>query len=228
MAKIVQGRDAREYYIYIMLSQTPSKFGRVIRKLDGSEYNHASISFDDKLSQLYSFGRYRNSNPVHAGMVKEYLERFTLMKESSVKTSIYEVPVTKEQYLQGKKRILEIKHDKEGYLYNLFSVLSYPIFHGFHTYKAYTCAEFVAHMMTVMGIPVSETEGIHSVTPQQLSDNMGGRLIFRGNLLEYWSERQAVINDFFDDTRYRAVAAKSISVALRLLYRRIRYRNKFA
>ena len=228
MENFSSGRDARKYHIYIVLSQTPSKFGRIIRRLDGSEYNHASISFDDKLNQLYSFGRYRNSNPVHAGIVKEYLERFTLMKVSTIKTRIYEVQVTKDQYLLGKKRILEIKHDREGYLYNLFSVLSYPLFHGFHTYKAYTCAEFVAHMLTVMGISVGETEGIHSVTPQYLSDTVEGSLVFQGNLLDYWLERQAVENDFFDETRYREVAVKSCSIAVRLIYRRIRYRNKFA
>ena len=177
---------------------------------------------------MYAFGRYKNSNPVHAGMVKEYLERFTLRKESSVKTKIYEVSVTKEQYLQGKKRILEIRHDREGYLYNLFSVLSYPLFHGFHTYKAYTCAEFVAHMMSVMEIPLDATADIHSVTPQQMSETMAGRLVFQGNLLDFWRERQTVNNDFFSEIRYREVAAKSCSVALRLLYRRIRYRNKFA
>ena len=226
MSKLVQSRDAREYYVYIVLSQTPSKFARAIRKLDGSEYNHASISFDDKLSQLYSFGRYKNSNPVHAGIVKEYLERFTLKKVKMIKAKIYEVKVTKEEYLLGKKRILEIKHDREGYLYNLFSVVFYPIFHGFHTYKAYTCAEFVAHMMTIMGIPLSE--GIHSVTPQQMADTMNGRLMFEGNLIEYWSEQQTVKNDFFEGIRYRDVAMKSCSVAVRLIYRRIRYRNKFA
>jgi hypothetical protein len=60
--------------------------------------------------------------------------------------------VTRQQYLRGKSRILEIRHDGDGYLYNLFSVLLFPIMKGFETYKAYSCAEFVAHMLRTMDI----------------------------------------------------------------------------
>lgn len=218
----------RVYYIYVVISETPTKFGKAIRHFAKIKFNHASIAFDDKLCQLYSFGRYQHKNPLNAGLIREYPERFTLRQYSRVNVRIYRIPVTKDQYTKGKSRILQIKHDDEGYLYNLFSVLFYPIMKGFHTYKAYSCAEFVAHMVRLMGIRLDGDKFNCTYTPEEIGNRVKDWLIFEGNLLDYWTQAPVVSNNFFDTPGYRQTAKTSCSLLARLLYRKLRFRNKFA
>ena len=44
-------------YLYVMVSRTDTGFARLIRRFTGCYYNHAAISFDCDLRQLYSFAR---------------------------------------------------------------------------------------------------------------------------------------------------------------------------
>ncbi|MDU5946686.1 MAG: hypothetical protein E6Z15_06375, partial [Paenibacillus macerans] len=44
-----------ERSVYILLTNTGTLFTRVIKGYTGAPYNHASISFDRELSELYSF-----------------------------------------------------------------------------------------------------------------------------------------------------------------------------
>lgn len=220
--------DTRQYYIYIVISETPTEFGRLIRKFAKIKYNHASIAFDAELKQLYSFGRRQYKNPLNAGLIKEYPERFTLRRFSRINVRIYRVPVTKEQYTLGKTRILEIKHDLDGYLYNLFSVLSYPVLKGFHTYKAYSCAEFVAHMVRVMGINMDPDKLNCEYTPEEIGRHVSSCLFFDGNLLDYCTSAPSAAGNFFDNPGYTQTAKTYCATPVRLLYRKIRFRNKYA
>lgn len=222
-------RDNRDYYIYIVISETPTQFGKLIRQFAKIKYNHASIAFDEDLHFLYSFGRRQYKNPMNAGLVREYPDRFTLRRYSRVNVRIYRVPVSKEQYTLAKSRILEIKHDADGYLYNLFSVLSYPLLgRCFHTYKTFTCAEFVAHIFRHIGVISEPGKFSCNYTPEELGDCVKNWLFFEGNLLDYWTCAPVVRNNFFDNPGYTRTAKTSCVLPVRLLYRKIRFRNKFA
>lgn len=217
-------QEEREYDIYIVLSQTPTRFGGAIRKLGRIQYNHASIAFDRELRQLYSFARRQYKNPLDAGLVREQTEWFSLRRFERVDVRIYKIPVTREQYLKGKHRILEIMHDADGYIYNLFSVLFFPFTKGFETYKAYSCAEFVAHMIRTMDIELTPAKLACAFTPQELGESMAGLLMFEGNLLEYCRMPPGK-ERFFDRPGYRRTAKTSVVLVFTLLYRKFRFRN---
>jgi len=212
-----------EHYIFLIISETPSRFGRVIRFFTKTKYNHASLAFDEGLRQLYSFGRRQNKVPLNAGLVKEYPERFSLGKVDCVNVRIYKIPVTRNQYLRGKRRIKQIMDDPDGYLYNLFSVLSYPIFHGFHTYKAYSCAEFVAHMLDYMGVVLDGNKCEYEYTPQEIAESLDTQIVFEGNLLEYCNYEHSVPEYFFKNPRYFSATYITCTVIARLLYRKLRH-----
>ena len=216
------GKDSAQY-IYLIISETPSRFGRVIRFITKTKYNHASLAFDEDLRELYSFGRRQNKVPLNAGLVWEYPERFSLGKVDCVNVRIYKIPVTMNQYLRGKKRIKQIKNDPDGYLYNLFSVLSFPIFHGFHTYKAFSCAEFVAHMLNYMGVELQGDKREFEYTPEEIGDSMPSKVLFEGNLLDYCNYEHPVPESFFENPRYFRATFISCNVITRLVYRKFRH-----
>lgn len=67
-------------HIYVVISQTASIVSRLIRWSTGDPYTHASISLDQNLDEMYSFGRIFPNNPLIGGFVKES-PRYGTMKK---------------------------------------------------------------------------------------------------------------------------------------------------
>lgn len=215
----MQEPAVKQYYVYIMLSQTQTGFAKAIRKVTGNTYSHSSIAFDADLKHLYGFARYKCGVPVVAGLVREYPERFTLNKVDNVPVIIYRIPVTKEQYIIGARRVRDVIHDPEMYLYNLYSVLTYPVFKGFETYKAYTCSEFIVHVLTLMGVPLRTSKPAHKYTPEQLIDVLRDyEVIFKGNLLDY-ADATEHHPAFFKSPDYIRDSIATVYYLARLAYR---------
>lgn len=216
--------EQQNIYVYIVISQTTSRFGGMIRKVLGCYYNHASIAFDEKLENLYSFGRFKQRMPLLAGLIKEYPARFLVGKQQQVPVCIYQIPITEEQYRNGLKRIQEISEDEDEYLYNLFSVLSYPLSGGFATYKAYSCVEFVAHMVHYMNIPLTVKKPAYAYTPEELGRALNQNIYYEGNLLEYCHGNIGDASQFFAQPELLPETAKSAEIFGRLLFRVARQR----
>jgi len=219
----MQSED-RNYYVYVILSKTPTGFGKMIRKFGRIEYNHASIAFDKELKEMYSFGRKQHQVPIVAGFVMEYPERFSLKTNYQVNAMIYRIPVTRSQYILGKERIQQIANDDE-YLYNLFSVLLFPFVHGFSTFKAYTCAEFVVHVLKYMNITLKDDKMCCQYTPEEIGEIFQQYLYFKGNLLDYCSTNSTSCEYFFQSPSYLRATLSSLHIIGRLLYRKLWYRK---
>lgn len=223
--------DAKMRYIYLVFSRTPSRVGKMIRLFSGARFNHVSVAFDKDLSKLYSFGRRKNNIPLNAGLVKEYPERFSLKKVDFVEVQIIKIPVTKKQYNLGKLRIKQIMQDKK-YLYNLYSVIFYPVFKGFYTYKAYTCVEFVLHMLQYMEINICTDKPTYKYLPDELLSVINFPVVFEGNLLEYAESGISDIGRFFDPMlNYREhfyATGVTVLILSKLAYRKIRYSHRLS
>lgn len=72
---------------------------------------------------------------------------------------------------------------KIKYLYNLFSVLTYPVTKGFATYQSYTCVEFVIHVLSQIGFKFSAPGYYYK--PDDLFTIFKDNIYFEGNLLDY-------------------------------------------
>lgn len=202
--------------IYILISQTNTRFGKLIRKFGKIQYNHASIALDSELSEIYSFARQRHSLVLTGKLVKENISRFTLNRATNIDATIFEVPVTEEQYDEIKALIEEIYNDKE-YLYNLFSVLTYPLTKGLSVYKAFTCNEFAMYVLKLLGHEVQKP--LYQYKPDDLLEILGDKIYYQGNLLEYVKEKK-VKTDYFDGIRMIDIH-DSIMCISKLLFRTI-------
>ena len=63
--------------IYLMISQTGTKFAKSIRKIGKQQYNHSSISLDEDLRRTYGFARPQHNAVLMGRLVRESLERYT-------------------------------------------------------------------------------------------------------------------------------------------------------
>ena len=111
-----------ETKIYILLTDKGTLFTKLIKLYTKKPYNHASISFDSELSEVYSFGRKTARNPFIGGFVKEDVDK-GLFKEANC--VVYALKVNEVQLQKMNCYIKEIEAQKGEYRYNLFGLLGF-------------------------------------------------------------------------------------------------------
>ncbi len=173
-----------EKYVYVIISRTPTSIGKMIRKFLKGKYNHASISLDENLSQMYSFCRLSVTNPLVGGIIRESVFTLTMGLKEEVPIIVYRIPVTTEQYELISDFIYGIYNDKEGYYYNFIQALGLISKKKHAIYKTYICSEFVMETLRLGGIKLTSLES-YRITPTEISGIMGEFIYYSGNLRDY-------------------------------------------
>lgn len=137
-------------YLYVMVSRTDTGFARLIRRFTGCYYNHAAISFDCDLRQLYSFARRAYDLPLSACLTRESPLMYT-RGQGDAQIVLYRLPVPDERFIAARRTVQMMLRDG-GYIYNVWSVFTYPLTRGLPAYKAQTCSEFTAGILRIAGL----------------------------------------------------------------------------
>lgn len=175
--------------VYLLLTDTGTLFTRMIKLYTKECLNHASISFDSELKEVYSFGRKRPRNPFIGGFVKEDV-RSELFKNASCE--IYVFNVTDIQYQNMLLLIKEIERNEQLYRYNLLGLFAIALNKKLHRKHAFFCSHFVATVLQE-GRLLDTTKHISMVTPQDLKQYASHRLVYRGNLQSYFSNANPIL-----------------------------------
>lgn len=174
-------------YIYIVISRTQTRFARCIRLFGGIKYNHTAISLDQELQEMYAFARPQHNAIFLGRLVRETLDRYTLRKNNSVPAVVFRLPVSLEEYENVRNLIEQISGDSE-YMYNLFSVLTYPVFRGFSTYKAFNCTEFAAYVLKQLNYPLELPA--YRYKPDDLLEIFQEQIVYEGDLRTYMADHE--------------------------------------
>ncbi|ACX68411.1 hypothetical protein MHI43_31455 [Paenibacillus sp. FSL H8-0457] len=170
--------------VFILLTNTGTLFTKVIQGYTRAPYNHASISFNRELSELYSFGRKNPNNPLNGGFVKEDLKTGTFSKYPNTTCVIYELQVS-ERDIAKMKRVLQafIRKDKK-YFYNILGVLGIALKEPIEFSNSYFCSQFVAEILQRSGVRLWDKLPA-LVTPDDFRQSERLQLIYEGRLSEY-------------------------------------------
>lgn len=198
-----------EQNIYIVLSRTETGFARTLRRVGHLEYNHSAIGLDKDLKELYSFARSEQYGWLTARLVRETTDRY-LVNAEDIAIKVYKIPVTQEQYEWVRRTIHEIKDDPK-FMYNLLSVLTYPLFGGFHTYKAFSCSEFVAYVLRHIGFNIRKP--LHRYRPDDLQPLLKHYLCYEGKLLSF-SQVRTTSDTYFRPFTMNLMNASVIAAAV--------------
>lgn len=136
----------RKHYLYVLLTKTPLKTGKFLRKVTGYEYNHCSVSFDNDFKVLYSFSRKYKNSTFYAGLVKESSLRYTTNKQET-KVKIFKIGLTNKTYKKLKAYLEDLIEHEDEYIYNYLSILTYLFHKKVNVKKAYTCCDFTVHIL---------------------------------------------------------------------------------
>lgn len=150
--------------IYLIYTASRSVLSRTIKLYTKEDYNHVSIAFDKSLTETYSFGRKKISNPFIGGFVKEdFNDPFFL----TAHCEIYSITLTTEQYLLLRQQLAYFINNQPLLRYNLLGLLAITANVKFHRENAFFCSEFVATLLTKSRI-ASFSKELVFVTPQDI------------------------------------------------------------
>ena len=167
--------------IYIVLTDTGTVLSKIIRRYTGCPLNHVSIAFDERLGEMYSFGRVQQRNPFSGGFVKERAGE-GLLKDAQC--AVFRFRVTEDEHRRIRARILEIERERDRYTYNFIGLIGVILNREICRKRAYFCSQFVVAMLASAGVKITDepawrTQARHFTQSSQLEP------VYKGALREY-------------------------------------------
>ena len=139
-------KENQNNYIYVVLVRALTGLGKFARLTSKYDYTHIAVCLDENLDKFYTFSRRKHYSPFDCGYMIETLDCYAFGKNKDVKLKIFKVPVSNENKEKIEKYIENISEDSK-YIFNFYSMITMPIFHGFKIYKAHNCMSFVSEII---------------------------------------------------------------------------------
>lgn len=133
--------------IFIVITQTGTMLSRILKRITGAEYNHASLSLSQDLTRMYSFGRRHPYNPFWGGFVIESPHAGTFRRFSDTTAIILAVEITEERYAALEATLEAMWARREQFSYNLGGLLLAYFHILWKRSNRYYCSEFVEAML---------------------------------------------------------------------------------
>lgn len=133
-------------YIYIVLVKALTGLGKFARKFSKYEYTHIAVCLNKNINDFITFSRKKHYTPFNSGFMHETLDCYAFGSNEKIKLKIFKVPVTIENKKIIEQYIKKIANDNE-YIFNLYSMATMSLFHGFRIYKTHNCMSFVSKIL---------------------------------------------------------------------------------
>jgi len=203
--------------LYVVLSGTPYKIGKLIRYVTKYEYNHVSLATDRNLNDLYSFARYRKNAPLYAGFVKESKNRY-IRNGKAAWIRVYRIPLSKERYESVRYFLSDMIENRNKYIYNLPSALCAPIKKRLYADKTYTCIEFAVSIMEKFCGELNIT-GAEYWSIERLSCYLSDYLYYEGEIDETALSDDWGSDVFMEDTGFMRNSVDTVKLVSRATWR---------
>lgn len=160
--------------VYLLLTEFSDTGTKVIKKLTGLKYPHASIGLEEDINTFYSF--------VNKGFIIEKVNRYAKPGKKTIPCRLYEMTVSEETYLTIKEELDYFIEYKDLYHYSkaglALSILNLP-------YKrskfGFFCSQFVAFILH-KSKAITLSKSVNKYFSDDLSSISGMRLKFQGTL----------------------------------------------
>lgn len=174
-----------ERWLYVMVSRTDTRMGRMIRCFTRGEYNHVSLALDPE--HFVSFARYRSDVPLAGGYVTEPPERL-LFRGTSLPVRIFRLAVSREE-AERLEELFRLAGDREcPLIYNSLGALLTSCHIPCPIPGAYTCLDFAG---AVLGQSFSSIG--------DLADALSPWEIYQGELSGFLQDSGSREDPFFEN-----------------------------
>ena len=173
---------------YIVLSQSGTLTSKFLKANTKDEFNHASITFDTTLMEMYSFARIHKHFPLYGGFVKESKDTgvFGAHKNNAlIQILRFETDDDKFEYL--KNIVFDMYESKKDFKYNLKGVFYARFGKEYHKEKHYFCSEFIKKILIDANI-IDESVLPPITKPVDFQSLPAKEIIYFGKLADYNKE----------------------------------------
>ena len=207
-------------YVYVLLTQTLTTSGKLIRKIIGGQYSHASISLDKDLNQMYSFARFRYHTPLVAGFTKESITSLGLGHDD-VSIKVFKIPVKESQYNKIERTLKYFQENSKRYKYNLFGLIFYLTPIEFNIKDTYICTEFVSKLLASVNIKKKKLWR-NRISPDEMIEALEEYEYYSGTLAGYEKEvnHNSYEPEFLERENFFVAIGKTIRQIWVLLFRK--------
>ena len=170
--------------LYLVVSHSGTFISNVVRLVTRDKYSHVSISLNDSLTEMYSFGRKTAYNPFVGRYVKQ--SRFSGMFKRFSKTNVavIKVDVPEQIYNDIKNDLEQMYVNREQYKYNYRGLFLAAFGYKKQRKNRFYCSEFMHYLFVKHSFP-SYYDTKKVVKPVHFLKTPGGELIYEGKLTEY-------------------------------------------
>ena len=177
--------------VYIVLTNTGTFLSRIVNVYTRKEFSHVSISLDENLNYMYSFGRLNAYNPFIGGFVHESPKYGTFKRFKNTRAMIFSINVTEEQYNKIKNTINIISREREKYKFNIIGLFAVSIHLRIKRTKCFYCAEFVKYLLDESKM---DTNLPKIIKPEDFRKMQNITPIYIGKLNQYKYEKTMIVN----------------------------------
>jgi len=173
-------------YVYLILSSSNSLAGKMIRLLGHHKINHSSISLDNSLHKMYSFGRVKMWNVLSGGFVIEDRDKGFYEKFADTYIQLYRLPVDEQTYDKTKAYLENFASRRKEFKYNFAGIFLYKFGIPLYRKNKFFCSEFVASVIVKCGIREIK-RNIHTYHPNYFLELDDKELIYDGMMNNYFA-----------------------------------------
>ena len=167
--------------VYIVISQTGSIVSKILKKITGAKYNHASIALDAGLIPMYSFARKYTYSPFWGAFIK------------GTQAQVIALSVTEAQHQAIGERLTQMYEQREKYHYNYFGLFLAYFQKRYHPKHCYYCSEFVRSVLEGAQVIPYDYYG-EVVKPIDFLNLPDCSVVYEGNLKAYYDGRMQAEN----------------------------------
>ena len=168
--------------VYIVLTNTGTFLSRIVNVYTRKEFSHVSISLDENLNYMYSFGRLNPYNPFHGGFIHEAIRKGTFKRFKNTKAKIYSIEVDDRVYNEILRNIKKIEIEKNTYKFNMIGLFTVALHLRIKRKKCFYCAEFVKYVLDKTDLELDLPD---IIKPMDFTRMDGLSLIYSGKLLDF-------------------------------------------
>ena len=174
--------------IYIVTTYTGTVLSFLIRKISKSPYAHISLSLNENLSPMYSFGRLNPKTPLFAGFVEENINEGLYEIKQDALCRVYSLEVTYDNYEKLVQNIMKVNNNRTKYNYDVKALVYLSFNKAREKEYRYVCSHFVADMLYKSDIYIIDKSPALT-KPEDFYNNKNLKLEYEGLLCNYNSQQ---------------------------------------
>ncbi len=169
-----------EKNIYVVVSQSGTLTSKLVSKCTHSKFCHVSISLDEGLHTMYSFGRRHKYTPWFGGYVKESPDTGIVKKFLNKEIAVLRFSVEEDRFAKVQAYLEDMYRNRKVYKYNYLGAFLSVFHKNYQKKNKFYCSQFVRDVLLKFNVCQEEDMPKGVIFPRDFLSAFAEKIIYRG------------------------------------------------